>query len=628
MYYSKIVSCFLLVIICTGWPLLFSLSVIEEKSTSPQFIKIDSETSIQNNFRIDPETSIRSETSEQDVPAPNHRVVQELGDTRLFWVPDLTTTDPLEFYQINTTLKAISEHSLVYSNLSSSYDSSLEQLKNNFENTVYPEITTFFGAPPDIDANDKVIILAFDIIDGLGEGQFVAGFFYSLNQYNNSEFEHSNEAEIIHVDKLAVSDFETVAHEFQHMLHFGHDYNENVWLDEGASMFAEYLVGKDPFSEGTYKSRFSSNPDVSLTYWDYSDSESLVMANYGAAYAFFLYLAEHYGGSSIIQDVVQNSTDGIFSVEQALESNGYAVEFKEVFRNWTIANFLDDLSFANGAYGYSDISLSMSVEDSYWDLTIPPTENSVPFWGTDYLKFNDRTGLPFILDFQGKAASDFLVTAILTNITIPNTVVLPIEITQAKFGHFSLESVGISADEIILAISSYTPIGENDYSDDGPAPAQDYWIMINPQGIIITSGILKFSATGSSIRIGRVKVSDQNGFYWEEADGGSYQILTEAGNSTGICGNFTFNSKYNFWESKPIDISTLPAGNNTYRIRYHFFNSTFSGFAYSETFQIIQDTVTEPSSSTTTNNITLTPGFVLVISFLTIGILISNRKKK
>jgi hypothetical protein len=514
-------------------------------------------------------------------------------------------------------------------------------MNHTFETTIYPKLYQFYGSPPDIDDNDRVIILVFDIIDGLGGGQYVAGFFYPLNQYLNEDLHssqrYSNEAEILCIDgdeglsHLVNGDFETLAHEFQHMIHFGHDDNENLWLDEGASMFAEYVIGQDPFSgSSTYKSRFSSNPDVSLTYWDYYDSENLVMANYGASYAFFLYLAEHYGGSSIIQSIVSHPENGIVSVLQALNSEGIQVRFKEVFRNWTIANFLDDTSFANGSYGYYNTSISMSVEDSYFASSLPRTENSVPYWGTDYILFTSRMGQPFTLEFQGDLKSKFMVTAILTNNTTPpfNTLVIPVDISSESFGNFSIESEGTSADEIVIVISSYTRIGPNDHSDEDPGPAQDYWFMINPQGIIISQGVLSFSHNGLSLRLDEIEVSDQNGYLWEKADGATYTILTDTGDTTGINGNLTFNSEANFWTSDSIDISSLVAENETYQVKYHFFNSTHSGCMFSQPFSVEESSSPQTSGESTgpTNGISI-PGFMFVMAIFAITILIRNKRK-
>ena len=618
-------------ITATVWFWLFPLPIINH-GNARQDIQTESKSIIQSKIGT-------REINDQNIPFPiQSDVHQEFEEWREFWVPNV---DTMEHYIINATLRAYGPHNLIYSDLSPSLNPTFLEMNHSFETTIYPKLYQFYGSPPDIDDNDKVIILVFDIIDGLGGGQYVAGFFYPLNQYLNEDLipsqRYSNEAEILCIDgdeglsHLVDGDFETLAHEFQHMIHFGHDDNENLWLEEGASMFAEYLIGKDPFSgTSTYKSRFSSNPDVSLTYWDYYDSEGLVMANYGASYAFFLYLAEHYGGSNIIQNIVTESKNGIESVLLALNNEGIQVKFREVFRNWTIANFLDDTSFANGAYGYYNTSISMSVENTYYASSLPRTENSVPYWGTDYLMFTSRMGQPFILEFQGEGKSNFMVTAILTNNTTPplNTAVIPIDISSENFGNFSIGSEGVSADEIAIAISSYTPIGPNDHSDEDPGPAQDYWFMVNPMGIIISPGELSFSHNGLSLRLSEIQVSDQNGYFWEDADGATYTIVTDVGESTGISGNLTFNSEANFWISDSIDLSSLADLNETYQVKYYFFNSTHSGCMFSQLFSVEESSNSQTSGESTdlAGGLSI-PGFMFVMAVLAITLLIRNQRR-
>lgn len=567
---------------------------------------IDGNTSVSSLYRVNPRPSINTEMStksvdvDQDCLSPPKRINQVQGNTALFWVLNIGT---MNHYLINATLEVTGPHCLIYSNLSTITESTLLMMNDSFESIIYPRLSEFFGLPPDIDSNKKVILLVYDILDGLGGGTYVSGFFYPLNQYLNSDLppnqRYSNEAEIIHIDgveglsHLIAGEFATLAHEFQHMIHFGRDDDEDLWLDEGASMFAEFLIGEDPFIDGPYKPQFSSNAETSLTYWDYYNNQGLVLANYGAAFAFFLYLAEHYGGSTIIQTLVNCPENGIISIEEAL---GF-LSFREIFRNWTIANFLDDTSFADGLYGYYNISLSMSVEESYNTVSVIRTENSVPYWGTDYLKFTNRMNLPFNFEFKGDITSDFIVTAILSNTTTPpfNSKVIPINISSTEFGTFSIDPFG-SVDEIIIVISAYTQPGNNDHNNEEPAPSQAYWFLVNPSTITIVTGNLTFLENGDFLRIWNVTVFDENGLLWQDADGAIYDIQTELGVSTGITGNLTFNFETNTWETTNILISALPEG--CYRVLYHFFNESCSGFVYSELFTI----TTVSSNSTFSSN--------------------------
>ncbi|MHA1331768.1 MAG: hypothetical protein ACTSR2_11890, partial [Candidatus Hodarchaeales archaeon] len=73
------------------------------------------------------------------------------------------------------------------------------------------------------------------------------------------------------------------------------------------------------------------------------------------------------------------------------------------------------------------------------------------------------------------------------------------------------------------------------------------------------------------------------------------------------------------WEVIDIDVSSLSAG--SYKIKYHFFNETSSGIAYSEVFTISENASSSTTITTTTNiDISFANIFVLIFSLvLTVG---------
>ncbi|MHA2345331.1 MAG: hypothetical protein ACXACP_01295 [Candidatus Hodarchaeales archaeon] len=568
-----------------------------------------------NSFQKQEEKSIESEPLEKI-----ESISQSEGDTRLFWVPDVSES-PYEFYQINATLKIVGQNTLIYSNTTLVTDSKFLGINNSFETNVYPRITEFFGSPPDIDQDGKIIILVYDI-DEIPEN-YIAGYFWALNQYKNDDLPpsdpykgYSNEAEILHIDILATENVDTIAHEFQHLIHFTLDEDEHSWLNEGASMFSEYLIGGDPFSGGV-GTNFQANPDISLTYWSNS------LENYGASYTFFLYLAEKYGGISFIQDLVQRQEDGIDSIEDTLLVNGYDVTFVEVFRNWTVANFLDDTSFANGAYGFYNDSVNVNHEVTYSTSPLPRTDNTVPYWGTDYIQFNYPNDLPFNFEFQGDSDSGFLVTIILENTTTDpiGKEVIPLVIEPDGAGNYSTSAQNKSADEIYVVISSFTTGEIPNYSDEEAAPPQAYWFMVNPEGINIDTGILQL--LDLLLTLSNITVTDSDGFTWETADGATYEIMTEEGETTEITGNLTFNSETSTWEIQNIDLSSLTAG--SYKVKYVFYNTTARGISYSELFNIDGPSTT---STTTSTSIGISfSGFLLILTILALTNLQSRKRK-
>ena len=56
----------------------------------------------------------------------------------------------------------------------------------------------------------------------------------------------------------------TLAHEFQHMIHWYTDMNEDTWLNEGFSMLAELINGYDQLS---FDDAYINHTDLQLTDW-------------------------------------------------------------------------------------------------------------------------------------------------------------------------------------------------------------------------------------------------------------------------------------------------------------------------------------------------------------------------
>ena len=99
----------------------------------------------------------------------------------------------------------------------------------------------------------------------------------------------------------------TLAHEFQHLIHWGHDPDEEIWLNEGMSGYAEALAGF-PEADSTVVDAFLQRPGAGLTGWDNQ------AWNYGSTYLFSAFLAERYGGD-LIRAVVAEQENGSRGIE-------------------------------------------------------------------------------------------------------------------------------------------------------------------------------------------------------------------------------------------------------------------------------------------------------------------------
>ncbi|MCG3222454.1 MAG: hypothetical protein H7641_13825, partial [Candidatus Heimdallarchaeota archaeon] len=121
--------------------------------------------------------------------------------------------------------------------------------KDIFENKIFFNETDVFGSLEGslgTIGDGKTIVLFANLPSG------IAGYFDPMNEYtqdylnNNGMSDYkSNEWEMVYLDYL--ERFETtLAHEFQHLIHFNHDSDESIWFDEGCSELAAFLSGCFP----------------------------------------------------------------------------------------------------------------------------------------------------------------------------------------------------------------------------------------------------------------------------------------------------------------------------------------------------------------------------------------------
>jgi hypothetical protein len=263
--------------------------------------------------------------------------------------------------------------------------------------SIYSTNRSVFGNEPatGVDGDSHVTILLLDIsstypdykANGTQWWQFgwIAGYFFSIDTYTEAQAQgiggHSNERKIIYIDTYPTIEhgsfnfgtftmdpipttthdndvggtwtneggdaaFDTVAHEFQHMIHFFQDPAEEVWVNEGCSGFAEFINGYGP-SIGV--SWFVDSPDDSLTHWGGQ------LTDYGNSFLAILYLYEQMGSlDSTITNLVKDSAIGTSGISNAL---GGSISYTQFMRNWFAANFLDDQSLGS-EYGYTNIDMS------------------------------------------------------------------------------------------------------------------------------------------------------------------------------------------------------------------------------------------------------------------------------
>lgn len=260
-------------------------------------------------------------------------------------------------------------------------------IRQEFINVILYNEKIYFGSPPAKDFTILILDIKDDYNPAIGNTTYVSGYFDYRNEYNDS---YSNQRSMIYLDANpgvpgTITFFGTLAHEFQHYIHFFKDPYEETWVNEGLSGLARYICGYG--HRKSHIEAFAQNPNTSLTFWDDS------LANYGATYLFMLYLWKHYGGPTITRNIVANSGRGTAGITNALWQSGYAVSFNNLFRNWVIANYLNDSSIYDGIYGYGDNFAGISPAPG--NMQVSQTHTSYPASGSglinpyaaEYIKF-------------------------------------------------------------------------------------------------------------------------------------------------------------------------------------------------------------------------------------------------
>ena len=258
----------------------------------------------------------------------------------------------------------------------------VKSLMDTFQNKIYPTDREFFGSEwtPGVDDDPRLYILYVG-----GIGQSIAGYYSSPDEYSHLANPYSNEKEMFYINADNQNPGEpyllgVLAHEFQHMIHWAHDRNEETWMNEGSSVLAEFLNGYDI---GGFDVAYTSNPDLQLTGWSEDPStDPNISAHYGAGFLFMAYFLDRFG-TDATKALVANPDNGMHAVDTTLaalhitdKTSGKPLTSVDVFADWTIANYLGDGSVADGRYTYHNYPQAPKVDAPTDTYSSCPTQAS------------------------------------------------------------------------------------------------------------------------------------------------------------------------------------------------------------------------------------------------------------
>jgi immune inhibitor A len=320
----------------------------------------------------------------------------QIGDRHTFWVGNI---DTMEQFQVTAVLRYETPHLYMWIEEGVSYDlDALARSAEAFENNTYPTNRAFFGSEwvPGVD-NDPHLHILHSTERRMGST--VAGYYSSADEYSRLANPYSNEREMFYISLSGMppgtSFYDGVlAHEFQHMIHWANDRNEETWMNEGCSELAAYLNGHDP---GGFDWLFVADPDVQLTTWPEGGSSG---AHYGGSYLFMAYFLGRFG-EDVMKRVVAHPANGAAGFDAVLAE--YGLTFDDVFADWLVANYVDNLSgagvHAKVRHIYPHHVVGPVTLDATHDTYPVQRQSTVHQYAADYTELSGRGDL--LITFRG-----------------------------------------------------------------------------------------------------------------------------------------------------------------------------------------------------------------------------------
>lgn len=285
------------------------------------------------------------------VPAP----ILQVEDTHTFWI---INSDSNQKYQAAATLRYITPHLYFWIQDGVVYEEkALQKLAEAFENQIYPTNREFFGSEwvPGVDNDPHIYILYSRNL-----GETVAGYFSPADEYLSQVRPDVNGHEmfLLNAERVSLSQehaYSVLAHEFQHMIHWYRDRNEETWMNEGFSNVA-VLINNYRISGADII--YASKPDIQLTDWASTPEQR--SAHYGASFLFLTYFLSRFGAQTT-QALVAEAANGMSSIDLVLARlnaidplTHKPTQADDVFADWVLASYLHNPTIGDERYTYTN----------------------------------------------------------------------------------------------------------------------------------------------------------------------------------------------------------------------------------------------------------------------------------
>ncbi len=322
------------------------------------------------------------------------------GASKDFWVLNVNTN---RYRKAAATLAYQTEH--VYFWIEEGIDYTHEHvtaLTNTFEEQIYARNRSLFGSEsaPGVDNDPHLTILYANDLGG------AAGYFSSADSFPPEIEQFSNISEMFylsaeHIHLSGDYVYGVMAHEFQHMIHWNMDRDEEAWVNEGLSELAVDLNG---FDLGGFATLYILNPDLQLNFWPGNEQGSST-PHYGASYLFAKYMYQRFG-LDFIKDLVAEPRNGFAGIEKVLndhglDAHGGTENAENLFQTWTIANYYNANGRNGYALGYDGPVLGIPIQPEFsYACGDESVSGTVQQFGADYIALACTNDLLLSIDWE------------------------------------------------------------------------------------------------------------------------------------------------------------------------------------------------------------------------------------
>ena len=321
--------------------------------------------------RMRPRVQMSEQVTTASVPA--------IGERRSFRV--FVPLSPAA--SITAAVRAVGRYIAVYEDVEaegSVPQADLERVLALMEDPVYATTLDVFGAAPDLDRNERIILLLTPGVNRLtkaNETSYISGYFDPCDMVDVNECSDTNRSEILYsvvpdpngrwglrhsVASIVGNLPSLAAHEFAHLIHFNqralianNRTPEELWLSEAIAHFAEDTVATILRQKGlTAEADAFARPNLIRAHYFLTspDKTSLIsstgqatLEERGAGWLFLKYLMHRIGGNLLRRLETANGT-GATSVTLVT-----GISWATLVRDWSVA------LYASGSPDFASITL-------------------------------------------------------------------------------------------------------------------------------------------------------------------------------------------------------------------------------------------------------------------------------